>query len=360
MSSHGRGAGARRQPLGPLMIDVAGLELTAEDRELLCHPSVGGLILFARNFAEPAQVEALVREAHALRDPRLLVAVDHEGGRVQRFREGFTRLPPMRTCGRAFGRDERRALEFAATIGWMIGAELRAIGIDLAFAPVLDLDFGVSSVIGDRAFHADPEAVARLAGACMHGLKRAGMAATGKHFPGHGGIAADSHLELPIDPRPRADLEAADLMPFRRLIDAGLPSIMMAHVVYPAVDPLPASFSARWIRGELREGLEFQGAVFCDDLSMAGAAVIGDHSERARVALAAGCDMLPVCNDRAATLRILDGFVAGEDPARHLRLLRLHGRGAIDAEALRESADWREASERIARASPELDLALDA
>lgn len=346
--------------LGPLMIDVAGLELTAEDRELLRHPSVGGLILFARNYAEPAQVEALVREVHALREPRLLVAVDHEGGRVQRFRDGFTRLPPMRTCGRAWQRDERRALELAATVGWCIGAELRAIGIDLAFAPVLDLDFGVSSVIGDRAFHSDPDAVARLAGACMHGLKRAGMAATGKHFPGHGGIAADSHLELPVDPRPRADLEAADLVPFRRLVEAGLPSIMMAHVVYPAVDPLPASFSARWIRGELRGALEFQGAVFCDDLSMAGAAVIGDHPERARVALEAGCDMLPICNDRAATVRVIDALRVEEDPARHLRLLRLHGRGGVARAELVASADWRQASERIARAAPELDLALDA
>lgn len=346
--------------LGPLMIDVAGFELSAEDRELLRHPSVGGLILFARNYAEPAQVEALVREAHGLREPRLLVAVDHEGGRVQRFRDGFTRLPPMRSCGRAWARDPRHALELSQTIGWCIGAELRAIGIDLAFAPVLDLDFGVSSVIGDRAFHSDPDAVSRLAGACMHGLKRAGMAATGKHFPGHGGIAADSHLELPVDPRPRADLDAADLVPFRRLIEAGLPSIMMAHVVYPAVDPLPASFSARWIQGELRGALEFQGAVFCDDLSMAGAAVIGDHPERARVALAAGCDMLPICNDRAATVRVIDALRVDEDPARHLRLLRLHGRGALERAALMASDDWRQASERIARAVPELDLALDA
>jgi beta-N-acetylhexosaminidase len=346
--------------LGPLMIDVAGFELTAEDRELLRHPSVGGLILFARNYAEPGQVEALVREAHALREPRLLVAVDHEGGRVQRFRDGFTRLPPMRACGRAFAHDPRRGLELATTIGWTIGAELRACGIDLAFAPVLDLDFGISSVIGDRAFHFDPDAVSRLASACMHGLKQAGMAATGKHFPGHGGIAADSHLELPVDPRPRVDLDVADLVPFRRLIEAGLPSVMMAHVVYPAVDPLPASFSVRWIRGELRGALEFQGAVFCDDLSMAGAAAVGAPPERARVALAAGCDMLPICNDRAATVQVIDALEVDDDPARHLRLLRLHGRGERRREELVASAEWRQASERIARAAPELDLALDA
>jgi beta-N-acetylhexosaminidase len=342
------------------MIDVAGLALDAEDRELLRHPAVGGLILFARNYAEPAQVEALVREVHGLREPRLLVAVDHEGGRVQRFRAGFSRVPPMRALGVAWREDPRAALARAELAGWLIGAELRAIGIDLAFAPVLDLDFGLSSVIGDRAFHRDPDAVARLGAALAAGLKRAGMAATGKHFPGHGGIAADSHLELPVDPRPRADLEAADLVPFRRLIESGLPSVMMAHVVYPAVDPLPASFSARWIKDLLRAGLDFRGAVFCDDLSMQGAVVIGDHLERARVALAAGCDMLPICNDRAAAVRVLDGFRPAPDPARQLRLTRLHGRGQMpDRAALLASAEWRTAADAVARVEREPGLELE-
>lgn len=346
--------------LGPLMIDVAGLALDAEDRELLRHPAVGGLILFARNYADPAQVEALVREVHALREPRLLVAVDHEGGRVQRFRVGFSRVPPMRALGMAWGAAPREALQLAELAGWLIGAELRAVGIDLAFAPVLDLDFAVSSVIGDRAFHRDPDAVARLGAALAGGLKRAGMAATAKHFPGHGGIAADSHLELPVDPRPRADLEAADLVPFRRLIEGGLPSVMMAHVVYPAVDVLPASFSPRWIQQMLRGALDFRGAVFCDDLSMQGAAAIGDHTARAEAALAAGCDMLPICNDRAATLRVLDALRPVSDPARQLRLTRLHGRGpTLDRAALMATEGWRQASAALARAEREPGLELE-
>jgi len=347
--------------LGPLMIDVAGLALDAEDRELLRHPAVGGLILFARNYADPAQVAALVREVHALREPRLLVAVDHEGGRVQRFRDGFTHLPPMRACGRDFEHAPRPALARAEQVGWLIGAELRAVGIDLAFAPVLDLDFGVSGVIGDRAFHRQPDAVSRLAVAVVHGMKRAGMAATGKHFPGHGGIAADSHLELPVDPRPYADLAAADLVPFQRLVDAGLPSVMMAHVVYPAVDPLPASFSPRWIRTELRGAFDFRGAVFCDDLCMAGAKAIGDPLARAEAALAAGCDMLPVCNDRAAAVAVIAGLRVEPDATRQLRLTRLHGRAAPgDLAALRDSPEWRAAIAELAALDPAPTLALDA
>jgi beta-N-acetylhexosaminidase len=347
--------------LGPLMLDVAGTALDAEDRELLRHPSVGGLILFARNYADPAQVAALVAEVHALREPRLLVAVDHEGGRVQRFRTGFTRLPPMRASGRDLAREPRAALARAEQLGWLIGAELRAVGIDLAFAPVLDLDHGVSTVIGDRAFHRSPDAVSRLAVAVVHGMKRAGMAATGKHFPGHGGIAADSHLELPVDPRPYADLDAADLVPFRRLVEAGLPSVMMAHVVYPAVDPLPASFSPRWIREELRGALDFRGAVFCDDLCMAGAKVIGDPLARAEAALAAGCDMLPICNDRAAAVAVVDGLAVAPDATRQLRLTRLHGRAAPgDLAALQASEAWRAATAGLAALDPDPGLALDA
>jgi beta-N-acetylhexosaminidase len=344
--------------LGPLMIDVAGTALDAEDRDLLAHPAVGGLILFARNYQDPAQVAALVAAARAVR-PHLLIAVDHEGGRVQRFRQGFTQLPPMRVFGARYDQAPKEGTRLAELAGWLIGAELRAMDIDLAFTPVVDLDHGVSSVIGDRAFHRRAEAVTQLARALIQGLRRAGMAGTLKHFPGHGGIAADSHLELPIDPRPRVDL-ADDLEPFARLIETGVGSVMMAHVVYPAVDPAPASFAARWIQGELRDALGFQGAVFCDDLSMAGARVIGDMPTRARAALAAGCDMLPVCNDRQAVRDILAAGPLPLSPVSAARLARLSGRGGVPRADLLAASDWRHAVTQVTALDPALELALDA
>ncbi len=222
--------------LGPVMLGVEGLELSAEERELLRHPQVGGVILFTRNYHSPAQVAALVAAIHALRQPRLLVAVDHEGGRVQRFREGFTRLPAVRRLGEIYDQERMRAKQLARVSGWLMAAELRAVGVDFSFAPVLDLDHGVSGVIGDRAFHHDPEAVADLAHAYMSGMQKAGMEAVGKHFPGHGGVAADSHHELPIDPRPYEALADADLLAFERMIHYGLAALMPAHVRYPAVD----------------------------------------------------------------------------------------------------------------------------
>src|SRR5690606_7130386 len=306
--------------LGPLMIDIDGIELSAEDREVLRHPLVGGVILFTRNFKSIEQLAALVRDIHALRTPRLIVAVDHEGGRVQRFRQGFTVLPPAAAYGRLYDEDRKAGLDAAEQGGWLMAAECLALGIDISFAPILDLDHGVSSIIGDRAFHRSIEGVTQLASAWMRGMKRAGMAATGKHFPGHGGIAADSHLELPVDDRDYVTLRQRDMMPFERLIANRLAAIMMAHVVYPKVDALPASFSPRWVRRELREGLRFQGAVFCDDLSMEGAAGLGDYVARARQALAAGCDMLPVCNNRAGVWQVLDGLGEHVDPVAQLRL----------------------------------------
>ncbi|HUT41851.1 MAG TPA: beta-N-acetylhexosaminidase, partial [Gammaproteobacteria bacterium] len=264
--------------LGPLMLDVAGGELDAEDRELLRHPAVGGVILFTRNFESPQQVRALVDDMHALRDPHLLVAVDQEGGRVQRFREGFTRLPPLACLGRIYDKDRTRAKHLARVTGWLMASELRAVGVDISFAPVLDLDYGVSTIIGNRALHRRPEIVADLATAYQAGMHDAGMAATGKHFPGHGAVAADSHLDLPVDERRFADIEQWDLVPFRRLIDAGLAAVMMAHVVYAQVDEQPAGYSRIWIRDILRRELKFQGLVFSDDLSMEGACLAGDHA----------------------------------------------------------------------------------
>jgi beta-N-acetylhexosaminidase len=327
--------------LGPVMADVAGIALEPEDRELLAHPQVGSVILFARNFESVAQLTRLVAEIHAIRTPALLVAVDQEGGRVQRFRDGFTRLPPMREIGRRYSASPAEGVALARQLGWLMAAELRAAGVDLSIAPCVDLDYGVSHAIGDRALHADAAAVAELAVAYMLGMRDAGMAATAKHFPGHGAVAADSHVALPVDRREWADIEA-DLAPYRRLIANGLPAVMAAHVVYSEVDALPASLSPRWINGILRGELGFPGAVFADDLSMAGAASFGDITTRAELALAAGCDVLPVCNDRPAVIRLLESLRAPADPVSRMRLVRLHGRDGTHA-GLTQDPRWQAA-----------------
>ncbi|MEX2150787.1 MAG: beta-N-acetylhexosaminidase [Steroidobacteraceae bacterium] len=311
--------------LGPVMVDVAGIALEPDEREFLAHPLVGSVILFTRNYESPEQLTRLVAEIHGLRTPALLVGVDQEGGRVQRFQSGFTRLPALREVGRRWAAGHAEGLRLARELGWLMAAELRAVGIDLSFAPCLDLDYGVSQAIGDRALHPDASVVAELAVAYMLGMRDAGMAATAKHFPGHGAVAADSHVALPVDRRQWPDIEA-DLQPYRRMIANGLPAVMAAHVVFPEVDHLPASLSPRWIDGVLRRDLGFQGAVFADDLSMAGAAAFGDIVARSRQALAAGCDVLPVCNDRQSVLALLDGLRAPVNPVSRLRLARLHGR----------------------------------
>lgn len=333
--------------LGSVMLGLDGWELTAEERELLRHPLAGGVILFARNYRSPEQVAALTAAIHALRQPRLLVAVDHEGGRVQRFRDGFTRLPAVRRLGEIYDRDRMRAKQLARITGWLMAAELRAVGVDFSFAPVLDLDHGVSGIIGDRAFHRDPEAVADLAHAYASGMQKAGMEAVGKHFPGHGGIGADSHLELPVDPRAYDDLALGDLLAFERMIHYGLAALMPAHVLYPQVDDRPAGFSARWLKEILRCGLEFQGAIFSDDLDMAGAREAGTPPERARAALAAGCDMVLACNDRRAAAAILDNLRHTLDPVGQLRLIRLRGRGHLGVERLRRNPVWQRATQLV-------------
>lgn len=333
--------------LGPLMIDVAAPALSAEDRELLRHPRVGGVILFTRNYVDPAQATALIADIHALREPQLLVAVDHEGGRVQRFRNGLTNLPAAGSFGETWAQEPRRARQLAETAGWLMAVELRALGVDFSFAPVLDLNFGVSTIIGDRAFHRRPDVVADLAQAYMRGMQHAGMAATGKHFPGHGAVRADSHLELPVDTRRFEDILVEDLVPFERMIGNGLAAVMPAHVVYPQVDPQPAGFSPFWIQEVLRKRLGFQGVVFSDDLHMAAADVAGDYVARARTALQAGCDMALICNDRAGAVQAIDGLGSYDDPVAHMRLARMHGRQPITREALLSDPAWHEAVKNL-------------
>lgn len=334
--------------LGPLIVDVAGVNLDAGDRKLLAHPLVGGVILFARNAPDAASVAALAAEIHALRTPLLLVAMDQEGGRVQRLREGVTRLPPASCFGELWEEDPVGARALARDAAWLMAAELLVLGVDLSFAPVVDLG-GRSRVIGDRAFHRDAEAVAELGLAWMRGMGEAGMRAVAKHFPGHGGVAGDTHVERPVDRRRYADLALADLRPFERLIANGLAGVMTSHVIYPEVAPEPASLSRRWVHEILREEMGFQGAIVADDLSMDAAGAGGDAPTRVRAALAAGCDFTPLCNDRAAVHAVL---AAAEtlplSPAAGLRRVRLAPRNRPAASAL--ASDPRRKATRAALA----------
>lgn len=309
---------------GPLMIDIAGLELTDLDRQRLQHPLVGGLILFARNFQSPEQLAKLTAEVHALRSPMLPIAIDHEGGRVQRCREGFTRLPAMRRLGELWGRDPEGARTAAKEIGYVLAAELRQSGVDFSFTPVLDLDWGRSGVIGDRSLHGDPAVVADLAEALIAGLRQVGMGACGKHFPGHGWAEADSHIAIPVDER-SFDAISTDMEPYRRL---KLDAVMPAHVIYPQVDSRPAGFSPVWIQ-KLREDVGFDGVIFSDDLSMEGASVVGDIVARASAAWNAGCDMLLVCNAPDAVDDVLGRWQPEFDPVRSARIARLLPRAIL-------------------------------
>ena len=295
-------------PLGPLMIDIEGAELSQVDRDILKHPLVGGLILFSRNYESTEQVSILCNEIHRLRKEPLLIAVDHEGGRVQRFREGFTRIPCMQSLGRVYSEDKQQGLMQANSVAWLMAMELRQVGVDFSFAPVLDLDYGCSEIIGDRAFSDDKQAVAEVAGAFQRGLADAGMASIGKHFPGHGAVAPDSHIAIPVDERPLAEIMAQDVFPFKQLIRAGMKGIMPAHVIYKQMDDMPAGFSPFWLQTILRQQLEFDGAIFSDDLSMQGASVVGDYVQRAKQALKAGGDMALVCNDRSGAEQVIDGL----------------------------------------------------
>ena len=316
--------------LGPVMVDLAGAALNAVERDMLTHPLVGGVILFARNFESPEQLRRLTSEIRALRDPKLLISVDHEGGRVQRFKQGFTHIPAMRRLGILADRDRAAALATAEAAGCVLAAELLSRGVDFSFTPVLDVDFGASSVIGDRAFDSNPTRVGELAGALLHGMGQAGMAGVGKHFPGHGHVRADSHVAVPIDERELARIDAEDMVPYRMLIPRGLAGVMPAHVIYPKVDSRPAGFSEIWLMRILREQLEFDGMIFSDDLSMEGASVAGDMIARAKAALDAGCDMVLVCNAPNDAVSLLDGLEAA--PLHEVRSERMRGQRKVSSE----------------------------
>ena len=294
------------QPLGPVMLDVVGKSLSDDDLRRLHHPLTGGVILFARNYESRAQITALCAAIHHAR-PGMLIAVDHEGGRVQRFRsDGFTRLPAMRALGQLWDRDVLQSCKVATALGYVLAAELRACGVDLSFTPVLDLDYGPSEVIGDRAFHRDPRVVTMLAKSIHHGLLQAGMANCGKHFPGHGFVAADSHIAIPVDERDPKDILKEDAAPYGWL-GMSLSAVMPAHVIYPFFDSQPAGFSRKWL-SLLRDELGFEGVIFSDDLSMEGASVAGNVVQGAHAALSAGCDMVLVCNSPDKADQLLEGL----------------------------------------------------
>jgi beta-N-acetylhexosaminidase len=315
-------------PRGPVFLGVEGVELSIADRERIADPLTGGVILFARNFESPEALRALTAGIRSIRRPAPLIAVDHEGGRVQRFRDGFSPIPPMRTLGALWDRDVAAAAREASRIGSAIASELIAHGVDFSFTPVLDIDHGTSAVIGDRAFHRNPNAVAHLAAALLEGLHAGGMAGVGKHFPGHGFVAADSHTDVPVDPRPYADIAAGDLVPFGALVRRGLEAIMPALVVYSAVDDVPAGYSRKWLQDVLRGHLRFDGLIFSDDLGMRGAHGAGDIVARADASIAAGCDMVLTCNDLAATGDLLSRWKPGANPDLARRAAAMEGRGS--------------------------------
>jgi beta-N-acetylhexosaminidase len=329
--------------MAPLMIDVQGTSLTSEDKDILNHPLVGGLILFSRNYQSPEQVTELVKQIRQAAGKDILIAVDHEGGRVQRFREQFSAIPAMADIWKQSNGDLELACQLAKHMGYLMAVEVLAVGIDISFAPVLDIE-GISEVIGDRAFHQQPEKVTQLAGAFVDGMHLAGMKSTGKHFPGHGSVLEDSHFALPVDRRSKEQIFNLDMQPFEQLIQAGkVDALMPAHVIYPEIDEKAVGFSHYWLNSILREQLNFNGVIFSDDLTMEGAASIGGNIERAEAAWDAGCDMLLVCNSRAASVDIIDNARLNLMPERSARIKTMLKGASVSWQALDQQSEYQQA-----------------
>lgn len=292
--------------IGCLVIDIEGTQLSAEDKDVLTHPLVGGFILFARNYESPSQLSALVKSIRTTKKSPILIMVDQEGGRVQRFKDGFTRLPPAASFGEIYAENPDEGIKSARLSGKLMASEILAAGIDFSIAPVLDLNKPICKVIGDRAFHHTTQGVIELATAYMHGMREAGMASIGKHFPGHGSVSVDSHTGMPVDERTFAELEQEDLYPFTALIQRGIDAILASHVIFPAIDKMPAGYSRYWLTDILRNKLKFNGPILTDDLSMEGANISSNYAERVTLAREAGCDLALLCNSRAGVAQVLD------------------------------------------------------
>ena len=341
--------------LGSVMVDIEGTRLQEHEIQRLMDPMVAGVILFSRNFESVEQIKSLTKEIHNLRHPKLLIGVDHEGGRVQRFRDGFTHIPPMRVLGELYEKDAQASYEAAEKIGWLLAAELLSVGVDFSFAPVVDLDYGGSKVIGDRAFHGNSVVVGQLAFHLMKGMRSAGMASVAKHFPGHGYIEADTHLEVAVDDRSLAEIERHDIQPFLHLIENGLDAVMPAHVIYPQVDQKPAGFSEYWLQNILRKQCRFEGAIISDDMSMKAATNYGTASDRVRAALEAGCDLVLVCNDPLSADEVLAKVHWHSCTLSHARLIRLHAHGKFDNAKLQYEPLWQAASSLIRKLNQQHD-----